>query len=122
MANYIDGFVLPIPRTQLDEYLRLVAVVAEIWREHGALDYREFVSNDLDREDTGSFIKFSDAAVEEVVIFGWVEFSSREQRDSVNHKVANDPRMPALVAASNTGFDSRRMAYGGFQALLSTAM
>ena len=121
MPNYIDGFVHPIPRDRLDEYMRLVAAVAEIWKEHGALDYWECVGDDLHLEGTRSFIDLVDAAEDEAVLFGWVVFDSRETRDLVNEKVAADPRMEELMAASNTGFDAQRMAYGGFQPFIPSA-
>lgn len=115
MAHYIDGFVLPIPRRNLDEYRRLVEATAEIWREHGALDYREYVGEDLRSEETRSFTDFAGAAVDEVVIFGWVVFKSREARDRANAKVSSDPRMRDLIESFGSGFDAERMAYGGFQ-------
>lgn len=115
MAHYIDGFVLPIPRRNLDEYRRLVEATADIWREHGALDYREYVSEDSTLEGTRSFTELSGAAEDEVVVFGWVTFESREARDRANAKVAADPRMTDLITSSSSGFDARRMAYGGFQ-------
>lgn len=119
MAHYIDGFVLPIPRQNLDEYRRLVQATAEIWMEHGALDYREYVSEDLIHEGMRSFIGLSGAAEDEVVVFGWVVFESRESRDQVNAKVAADPRMPDLIKSYGSGFDAGRMAYGGFQEFVS---
>ena len=119
MAHYIDGFVLPIPRRHLDRYRRLVEATAEIWREHGALDYREYVSEDLIHEGTRSFIQLSGAAEDEVVVFGWVVFESRESRDQANAKVAADPRMPGLITSSGSGFDAERMVYGGFQEFVS---
>ena len=118
MANYIDGFVLPIPRNRLDDYRRLVESVAEIWREHGALDYREYVGDDLMLEGTRSFPEVAGASDSEAIVFGWVVFESRAARDSANEKVAADPRMAELMRASNTGFDARRMAYGGFRSLV----
>ena len=118
MANYIDGFVLPVPRDRLNEYRRLVETVAEIWREHGALDYCEFVGDDLKLEGTRSFTDLVDATEDEIIVFGWVVFDSREARDLANGKVAADPRMADLVDSSNSGFDAQRMAYGGFQSLV----
>lgn len=115
MAHYIDGFVLPIPRHNLDEYRRLVEATADIWREHGALDYREYVGEDLTSEQTRSFTDLSGAAEDEVVVFGWVVFESREARDRANAKVSADPRMVDLLESFDTGFDAKRMAYGGFQ-------
>ncbi len=115
MAHYIDGFVLPIPRDCLDEYKRLVEAVAEIWKEHGALDYREYVGDDLMLEGTRSFTDLVAATEGETIVFGWVEFHSREARDLANEKVAADPRMMDIFNSSNSGFDAKRMAYGGFQ-------
>lgn len=120
MSAYVDGFVLPIPYEHLDEYRRVVATVAEIWREHGAIDYQEYLGDDLVLEGTRSFTDVTGAADKEAVVFGWVSFESREARDAANEKVAADPRMEALINASITGFDAERMAYGGFKALVST--
>ena len=117
MATYIDGFVLPIPRDRLEDYRRLVNDVAEVWKKHGALDYREYVGEDMSRDGTRSFADCVQASGEEVIIFGWVTFESRAARDLANAKVASDPRMAELVESANTGFDAKRMAYGGFQAL-----
>jgi len=118
MADYIDGFVLPIPRSKLDAYRRLVQQVAVIWKEHGALDYREYVGDDLALEGTRSFTDTVGAGAHEAVIFGWVAFESREARDRANEKVASDPRMQELMSAADTGFDALRMGYGGFRSLV----
>lgn len=115
MANYIDGFVHPIPLDSLEEYKSLVAAISEIWKEHGALDYWECIGDDLHLEGTCSFAELISAEANEAVLFGWVVFESREARDLANEKVAADPRMEALMAQFNVGFDARRMAYGGFQ-------
>jgi len=118
MAHYIDGFVLPIPRDRLGEYKRIVEVAAEIWKEHGALDYREYVGDEMSLEGTRSFTDLIAASEDEVIVFGWVVFESRETRDLANEKVAADPRMADLIDPSNSGFDAKRMAYGGFQSLV----
>ncbi len=118
MAHYIDGFVLPVPRDRLDEYKRVVEAAAEIWKEHGALDYREYVGDDLKLEGTRSFTDLVTATEDETIVFGWVVFDSREARDLANEKVAADPRMADLIESSNSGFDAKRMAYGGFQSLV----
>ena len=114
MTHYVDGFVLPIPREHLDNYRRLVEEVAVIWKEHGALDYREYLGDDLGMEGVRSFTDATGAAEGDAIIFGWVEFESKEARDSANEKVASDPRMQELMGATETGFDAERMAYGGF--------
>lgn len=117
MAHYIDGFVLPVPRECLNEYERIAKEVAEIWKEHGALDYLEYVGDDMNREGTRSFTDLVAATEDETIVFGWVVFDSREARDLANEKVAADPRM-ALIDFSNSGFDAKRMAYGGFRSLV----
>lgn len=121
MANYIDGFVLPVPRDRLDEYKVLVEAVADIWLEHGALEYREYIGDDLILAGTRSFTDLATATEGEVIVFGWVEFESRAARDVANKKVAADPRMADLIASSNSGFDVERMAYGGFQPLVESS-
>lgn len=117
MANYIDGFVFPISRDRLDEYTRLAGAAADIWKEHGALEYKEFVGDDLIRDGTRSFTDFTAATHGDVIVFGWVEFESRAARDLANEKVAADPRMMDLMKSSNSGFDAERMAYGGFRSV-----
>ena len=118
MANYVDGFVFPVPRDRLSEYKRLAEAAAEIWKEHGALDYREYLADDLALEGTRSFADLVVAAHDETIVFGWVAFDSREARDLANEKVAADPRMADLIESSDSGFDAERMAYGGFASLV----
>jgi len=122
MADYIDGFAFPVPQDRLSEYQSVAKAVAEIWREHGALDYREYVGDELTREGTGSFIDLVDAKDGEAIVFGWVAFASWEARDLANEKVAADSRMAKLIEPlvdpSNPIFDAERMAYGGFQPLV----
>ena len=122
MANYIDGFVLPIPRIHLEEYKRVAEMVAKIWKEYGALAYFEYVGEDLELEGTRSFIELTNAKEDEAIIFGWVVFDSRETRDLANKQVPNDPRMSDLIAPltdpSRLVFDATRMVYGGFQLLV----
>lgn len=114
MARYVDGFVFPVRRDRLSDYRRVAEAAAQIWKEHGALDYREYVGDDLTRDGTRSFTDLVAATEEETIVFGWVVFESREARDLANEKVAADPRMMEVMASSNSGFDATRMAYGGF--------
>ena len=118
IVHYIDGFVLPVSRNRLEDYKRLVEAVAEIWKEHGALDYREYVGDDLILDGTRSFTDLVAATEEEMIVFGWVVFESRKARDLANERVAADPRIADLVSSSNSGFDARRMAYGGFRSFV----
>ena len=122
MPQYIDGFALPIPRAHLDTYRSVVAAVAEVWREHGALSYQEFVGDEVSGAGTGSFVSALRARPEEAIIFGWVVFPSKAVRDAAGARVAADPRMEELLAPLTAGgrdiFDATRMAYGGFTPLV----
>ena len=122
MTHYIDGFVLPVPRDQLDVYRDVVEKIADIWKEHGALDYSEFVSDDSKLEGTRSFSDFAGAKDDETIVFGWVVFESREARDLANERVAADPRMTDLIEPLTQPlrpiFDANRMMYGGFRSLV----
>ena len=124
MTNYIDGFVLPIPRIHLEEYKKVAEQVAEIWKEYGAIAYYEFVGDDLHLEGTKSFIETVDAKEDEEIVFGWVVFPSKEIRDLANKKVPTDPRMIELVAPLTNPnkliFDGSRMVYGGFKPLVKS--
>ena len=124
MTNYIDGFVLPIPRNHLNEYKHVAETVAKIWKEHGALAYFEFVGDDLKLEGTLSFRELVNAKVDEAIVFGWVVFNSREGRDLANERVAADPRMADLITPltdpSRMVFDAKRMVYDGFQPLVQS--
>lgn len=118
MGQYVDGFVFPVPRARLAEYKRVGQRAAEIWKEHGARDYREFVGDDMALEGTRSFTEVLASTEDEVIVFGWVAFDSRETRDAANEKVAADPRMARLMESMDSGFDAKRMAYGGFGAFV----
>lgn len=118
MAHYIDGFAFPIALDRLDAYKEVAEAVAMIWKEHGALDYFEYVGDDMKMDGTQSFSDLLSTTRDETVVFGWVVFASREARDLANAKVAADPRMADLVDAPRLGFDAQRMAYGGFKSLV----
>lgn len=125
MNTYIDGFAFPIPANRIDEYKRVAAKVAEIYCEHGATDYLEFVGDDLRREGTATFPELLSAKEDEAIVFGWIVYDSRERRDLVNQKIEADPRMSELVAPimkpKAQVFDPTRMAFGGFQSLVQQA-
>jgi len=118
----MDGFVHPIPRMHLKEYISVAKKVAEIWKEYGALAYFEYVGDDLRLEGTRSFIPTVDAREDEAILFGWVVFPSKEARDLANMQVPEDPRMTELVGPlmdpDRLIFDASRMVYGGFQSLV----
>lgn len=124
MANYIDGFVLPVPRLHLNEYKSVAEKVAQIWKEYGALEYFEYVGEDLKLEGTRSFVEVVDLKEDEVIVFGWVIFHSKAIRDTANKQVPTDPRMTELVSSLTDPkrliFDAERMIYGGFQPLVQS--
>lgn len=124
MENYIDGFVLPVPRIYLNEYKSVAEKVAEIWKEYGALAYFEYVGDDLKLEGTRSFIELTDLKEDEIIVFGWVVFPSKEIRDKANNQVPADSRMMELVAPLTDPerliFNAKRMVYGGFQPLIQS--
>ena len=122
MANYIDGFVFPIPRIHLNDYKTIAEKVADIWKAHGAIAYHEFVGDDLYLEGTRSFVEAVGAKAHEAIVFGWVVFPSKEIRELANKKVPEDPRMAELVGPlihpKKLIFDASRMVYAGFHALV----
>jgi len=126
MKNYIDGFVLPIPRSQLNTYQSVAESVAEIWKEHGALAYFEYVDDGIKLEGTRSFPECAGAKEDEATIFGWVVFDSRQSRDLANERVAADPRMTDIIAPlldpSKIIFDAKRMVFGGFNELVASSL
>jgi len=115
--SYVDGFVLPVPKKNLDAYRRLAATASVIWKEHGALEYRECVGEDLESEGMGTtFPRALGVPSDETVVFAWIVYESREHRDQVNQKVMSDPRMTEMP--DDMPFDVDRMLYGGFEAIV----
>ncbi len=111
---YIDGFVLPVPKNNLPAYLRMARKAGRIWREHGALEYRECIGDDLKVAMGLPFGRLSKLKVGETVVFSWILYKSRAHRDRVNAKVMKDPRINALCHEGQMPFDMKRMAHGGF--------
>jgi len=118
MSQYIDGFVLSIPKDKLAAYKKLATKAGKIWREHGALEYRECVGDDLEAKGMVAFPKLAKSKPGEVVIFAYAVFESRKQRDAVNKKIMTDPRIETICGATSGIFDYKRMAYGGFKSLV----
>ncbi|HEX6211821.1 MAG TPA: DUF1428 domain-containing protein [Methylomirabilota bacterium] len=114
---YVDGFVLPVPKKNLASYRRLSRKAGKIWREHGALEYRECAGDDLDVKGMVPFGRTVALERGETVVFSWIVFKSRAHRDRVNAKVMNDPRL-ADLEPSAMPFDVSRMVYGGFTVLV----
>ncbi len=109
---YVDGFVVPVPKENLDAYRRMAELAAAVWREYGALDYREWIADDVPAGKVTSFPLSVALKPDEVVIFAWITYESRAHRDEVNAKVMKDPRIQMDPGAMP--FDGKRMIYGGF--------
>ncbi len=116
---YVDGYVLAVPKNNLQTYRKMAQKAAKIWREHGALDYRECVGDDLDVKWGIPFPRLLKAKPGETVVFAWVVFKSRSHRDKVNGKVMKDPRLAEMMDPKKMPFDSKRMTFGGFKVLVS---
>lgn len=116
--RYVDGYVLPVPKKNVQAYRRLAEKAGKIWREHGALEYRECTGNDLKVKYGVPFPRLAKAKPGETVVFSWIVFKSRAHRDRVNAKVMKDPRITAMGDHKSMPFDVKRMAYGGFKILV----
>ena len=115
--RYVDGFVLPVPKKNLPAYRRLAKKASKVWREHGALEYRECAGDDLDVKMGVPFSKLLKLKRGETVMFAWIVYKSRALRDRVNAKVMKDPRLTSIDPKSMP-FDCKRMAWGGFKAIV----
>lgn len=115
--TYVDGFLLPLPKKNLTAYRAISRKVGRVWREHGALEYRECAGDDLDIPGMLSFKPAAGARRGETVLFSWIVFRSRAHRDRVNAKAMKDPRLLAMCG-KQMPFDCKRMAYGGFKMIV----
>ena len=117
MAKYGDGFVVAVPKNNVDEYRKISREAGKLWREHGALEYRECVAEDVKSGKLTSFPQAVAAKRNETVVFAWITYRSRKHRDTVNEKVMADPRMAGMDEKSMP-FDLKRMIYGGFEVIV----
>ena len=114
---YVDGFLLPIPRSKVRNYQKMSARAGKIWKELGAVEYRECVGDDLQIKMGQQFPRIAKAKAGETVVFSWIVYKSRAHRDSVNKKVMKDPRI-ARMMSDPMPFDVKRMAMGGFKVIV----
>jgi uncharacterized protein YbaA (DUF1428 family) len=112
---YVDGFLLPVPKRKVAAYLQMARKAGRIWKEYGALEYRECVGDDLNIKNMTGFPKVTRVKPGETVVFSWIVYKSRAQRDSVNRKVMKDERIAAMMDPKDIPFDVKRMAMGGFK-------
>lgn len=118
MSHYVDGFVIPVPKDNIETYRKIAEEAGKVWKEHGALEYYECVGDDLDVQHQVPFTRLAGAKPDETVVFSWILFSSREHRDEVNKKVMADPRLNDMMKDGAMPFDCSRMAYGGFKSIV----
>lgn len=116
---YVDGFVVPVPKKNLDAYRRIARKAGKVWREHGALAYQECIADDVKPGKWTSFPQSVKLKAGETVVFSWITYKSRAHRDRVNAKVMKDPRPASMMDAKAMPFDGKRMIYGGFKGLVS---
>jgi uncharacterized protein YbaA (DUF1428 family) len=115
---YVDGYVLPVPKKNLAKYQLMSRKAGKIWREYGALQYRECVGDDIAIKGMRPFGSTVRLKAGETVIFSYIVYASRKERDRINAQVMNDPRLTAMIDMKNMPFDPKRMAYGGFKMLV----
>jgi uncharacterized protein YbaA (DUF1428 family) len=116
--RYVDGFVLPVPKKNLQIYRSIAQKAGKVWKEHGALQYIEAAGDDLDVKFGVTFTKMIKLKPDETVVISFILFKSRSDRDRVNEKVMADPRMKKMMEKGPMPFDVKRMVYGGFKLLV----
>jgi len=118
--RYVDGYVLPLPKKNIKTYRRIAQQASKVWRDHGALEYRESIGEDLRSKWGTPFPRSLKTKPSETVVFAWVVFKSRAHRDRVNAKVMKDPRIAKMMEKNPTLFDVKRMRYGGFKIVVDS--
>ena len=114
---YVDGFLIPVPKNKVKDYVRIATLAGKVWRSHGALQYWECLA-DLTTKQSPPFARGVKLKKGEVVFFSWIVYKSRAARDKVNAKVMNDPRLAKMMNPESMPFDIKRMGYGGFKPLV----
>jgi uncharacterized protein YbaA (DUF1428 family) len=107
---YVDGFVIPVPKDKIDAYKAQAKNAGDIWKEHGALDFVECIGDDVPYGEVTSFPRAVLAKEGEIVVFSWIVYRDRAERDAINAKVMADPRLDKEMP-----FDGKRLIYGGFE-------
>jgi len=116
MAKYVDGFVLPIPKKNVDEYRKIARKAGKLWIEHGATSYVEALADDVPYGKVTSFPRSVARKNNETVVFSWITYKSRAHRDKVMEKVTADPRMQEMMDVDF--LDGSRMIWGGFETVV----
>ena len=117
--SYVDGFLVPVPKKKLAAYRRMAAKAGKIWREHGALEFRECIADDVKWGKRTSFPRSVKQKTGETVFFSYIVYKSRADRDRINAKVMKDKRLAKMMNPAAMPFDAKRMIYGGFENLVT---
>ena len=115
---YVDGFVLPIPKKNRAAYIKMARTAGKVWREHGALDYKECIANDVKPGKWTSFPQSVKLKKNEVVWFSYIVYKNRKHRDRVLKKAMSDKRLAGMSDPKKLPFDGKRMIYGGFEVVV----
>jgi uncharacterized protein YbaA (DUF1428 family) len=115
---YVDGFVLPVPKRKLAAYRAMARKAGKVWREHGALEFKECVADDVKRGKVTSFPQAVKLKAGETVFFSYIVFRNKAERDRINAKVMKDKRIANMMEPKDMPFDARRMVYGGFKTVV----
>jgi uncharacterized protein YbaA (DUF1428 family) len=118
VARYVDGFLVPVPRKNLEAYRKMSQKAGKVWRELGALEYKECAGDDLKTTFGLAYPKLMRLKAGETAVFSWIVYKSRAHRDRVNAKVMKDPRIANMMSPKEMPFDVKRMAYGGFEVIV----
>jgi uncharacterized protein YbaA (DUF1428 family) len=115
---YVDGFIVPVPKKSVDAYRRMARKAGKIWRELGALDFHECIADDVKKGKLTSFPRSVKLKPSETVMFSWITYKSRKDRDRINAKVMNDKRLAKMMDMKSMPFDAKRMIFGGFKSIV----
>ena len=115
MANYVDGFIMPIPKKKVAAYRQMARKAGKVWREHGAVEFKECIADDVKWGKRTSFPRAVKLKPSETVFFSYIVYKSRAERDRVNKRVMADKRLASMMTDKNPPFDMKRMIYGGFK-------
>ena len=116
--SYVDGFVVPVPKTKLMAYFAMAKKAGKVWKEHGALEFHESVADDVKMGKWTSFLRSVMIRRGETVVFSWIVYKSRKDRDRINATVMKDPRLAKMMDIKEIPFDAKRMIYGGFKVVV----
>ena len=117
--SYVDGFIVPVPKKKVKAYLAMARTAARVWKDHGALDYKECMADDVSWGKRTSFPRSVKLKGSEVVWFSYIVYRNRKHRDSVMAKVMKDKRLASMMDPKKMPFDAKRMIFGGFKLVVS---